>query len=145
MFDVLFEFSDNQSMPNATTVVSTDVINWVENVGIENRSIPAYIVVRVNTVPSAGTSLTVQVYRHTSAGVGSGTLLLQGEARLRTDMTAGEVIFAETIPVRADTADFFGLVYSASGDMSSGTVDAFIVPEGSPLLRTATQVMVSNI
>ena len=153
----LFEFCNAQSMPNATTVVSDFVINMVENLGWAAKNRPMWIVVTVNTVPSAGTSCNVFLYRHTSAAVGSGKLLMTSEVVAIADMSANpratggkHILAVFPWPLRSDRdadetdqTEYFGLVLNGAGDVSSGKVDAYVSID-SPLIHTTMRVE-SNI
>jgi len=141
-FDALFEFADGQSMPNGATTICTNVLNWDENNLYPEAGVDAFVCVRVNTAPSAGTSITIKLYKHTGATITDGTLLLTGEIVLQAAAIAGKWLFVENLPVGCNTVDYFGVVMTGSGDVSSGKIDAFILPYNP---QQSTQVTASNI
>ena len=156
MIEKLWEFSDAQSMPNATTAVCTYVIDWTTSILLEmlNSGVELWVVVTCNTVPSAGTSLAVMAYQHTSTTITSGSLLDTGDDRARANMSANatsakHILYARELSgllasAQAITATrYFGLVLSGTGDVSTGKVDAWLQP-GKPVIPT-TMVVTSNI
>ena len=141
-FDALFEFADGQAMPNGTTTVCTNVLNWDENNIYPEAGVDCFMCARVNTAPSGGTSITMKVYRHTAADINSGTLLLTGEVVAKEAATAGTWLMVVNLPPRCNTADYFGFVMTGGGDVSTGKIDAFILPYNP---QKSTQVTASNI
>lgn len=141
-FDALFEFADGQSMPNNTTAVCTNVLYWDENNIYPEAGVDCFMCARVNTAPSAGTSITMKVYRYTATDINNGTLLLTGEVVLQAAATAGTWLMVVNLPPRCNTQGYFGFAMTASGDMSSGKIDAFILPYNP---QNSTQVTSSNI
>lgn len=156
LFDRLYQFADAQAMPNNTTAKVGDAINWVEQAGIDVTG-PLFVIVTVNTVPSAGTSAQACLYRHTTGAIASGTCLVSGEVVARGNMSAnpratGEkhVLAAFLLPPRSDRDEsetdedvYFGLVLATSGDVSTGKVDAYLTTD--PPVRHTVQQNTSNI
>jgi len=143
----LFEFSDAQAMPDDATVISTNVLNWVENFQFEVCHKPLFIVVKINTVTSTGTSIVAQVRRHTTATTTSGTLLLTGEIVATANMSAdprsmNHILAVFVLPPRMDSSDYLGLEYTCVGTCSDGAVDAYVSPN---VPWHSTQVNTSNI
>lgn len=156
MHDILYEFADAQAMPNNTTAKVGDAFNWVEQAGIE-ASGPLFVIVTVNTVPSAGTSCQACLYRHTTGAIASGVSLHAGEVVAIANMSANpravgatHILLRALLPPRTDRDEaetdedaYFGVVCVSSGDVSSGKIDAYLTTDP-PIIHT-TQVNESNI
>lgn len=155
-FEKLWEFSDAQAMPNNTTAVCTNICDWTSSIYVPwiNSGVDLWLVVTVNTVPGAGTSLAVLIYQHTTTSIGSGDLLLSGADIAIAKMSANPLSryhYLLAVPFsacfcgkqNADLKQYFGLVLSATGDVSTGAVDAHL-RVGKPPVPTV-QVTTSNI
>lgn len=159
--DSKWTFSDAQAMPNATTAICTNWIDWQSGVNKDwiNSPIPLWIIVTCNTVPGAGTSIQVLFYQHTTTTITSGDLLWSGPTITRANLSIdpfndGHVIAAVpllTLMAAAQTMSgqdrYFGPVLSASGDMSTGKVDAWLHLGVNPPVYVARPAVVgaSNI
>ena len=142
IYDVLFEFSDAQSV--TADAVASYYIDWeTADLNIEVGD-PVFILVTVNTAPSGGTSAQVVIYNHTTSTINSGTALLTGEDIAIASLTAGTVMFCANLPPRADNERYFGVYYNVTGTTTALKVDAQLVM-GMPAPLTSTQVSTSNI
>lgn len=134
-----FDAATDVSMPNNTTSVLTNYIDWTANKWKDwiNTPQPLWLLVVCTAVPSAGTSIQVRFYQHSTSSLASGDLLLSGRAIAKADLSAdpddeGHILFC--VPLMscictvqaADRDRYCGLVLSASGDVSSGTVRSWL-------------------
>ena len=148
----VFTFCDAQTFPASMgVIISTYVLNMAENIGFEVTHKPCYIVASFNTVDYTGTSVYLKAYRHSSAAVESGTLLLTSEivttslgiisANPRAE--GGQHYLAVwCMPVRmdrdyteTDQAEYFGLSLGCTGNCSAVLLDAYLT-WNSPLVHT---------
>jgi len=149
IFDVLFEFSDAQSV--AASTQSTDIIDWGSGMtGLEmGAGTPVWLNVRVAVAASAGTSLTVDLLNADSTDIDNGTegtnykKCWSSGAIPQASLTAGHWIIRIPINVACDTYRYLGLQYTASGTLTACTVDAWF--DHGPQSSHNTQVATSNI
>ncbi len=144
IFDVLFEFSDAQSI--TTSAQSTDVLDWGS--GMEDLEMgagtPLWLNIKVGTAFSGGTNVTFSLYTHSSAtSINSGTEIYSTPAFTTANLTANAWIIRMPLPVNCDDNRYFGLYYTVSGTYSAGTLDAWI--DHGPQSSYDTQVATSNI
>lgn len=148
--DAHWVFSDAQAMPNNTTAVCTNYIDWTTSKWKDwiNTPIPLWLVATCNTVPSAGTSIQILFYQHSTTSLASGDLLLSGRAIARADLSAdpfdpGHWLFC--VPLMsclasvqaADRDQYCGLVMAGSGDVSTGAIDAWLHIGANPPIPVA--------
>ncbi len=142
IFDVLFEFSDDQAITG--DAASTDILDWTLS-GLEMGSgEPLWLNIRVGTAFSGGTSLVVSLRHDTVAPIdASSTVIYQTPAILQADLTAGAWILRMPLPANVDQERILGLYYDDTGAFSGGTINAWI-DHGSQSSYD-TQVTTSNI
>lgn len=142
ILDSAWIFSDAQAMPNSGSDAEVECTNCIDLQAAKNKDwinspIPLWIIVTVNTVPSAGTSLQVRFYQHSTTTLASGTVLLDGRVIAKEDMSVspkdeGHVLFCAPLlsclctVQAADRTQYCGPVLKANGDLSSGKVDAWL-------------------
>lgn len=139
ILDSQWVFSDGQAMPNNTSAVCTNYIDWTASKWKDwiNTPVPLWIIVTVNTVPSAGTSIQVVFYQHSTTTISSGDVLLSGRAIAIAALSAdpqneGHVIFCAPLMSclctvqAADRDRYCGPVLVGSGDVSTGKVDSWL-------------------
>lgn len=147
IYDSLFVFSDDQAM--TTSAVSTNVLDWGS--GLEDLDIavgePLYLNVQVaDAALATGTTLTVGIYTHSAAAVGSGTALMTSEDFVTATLVAGHPLVSMTLPLGSDREQYFGLYYTITGTYDAGGIDAWIGNEPiGMLLQPNTQVAPSNV
>jgi hypothetical protein len=149
IMDVLFEFSDAQSV--ASSAQSTDILDWGSGMeGLEmGAGTPVWLNIKVNAAAAAGTSLTAALYTSDSTDIDGGAegtnhrLLWSSGAIPQAGLTAGTWITRIPLPVQADEYRYIGLQYTASGTLTSCTVDAWL--DHGPQSGYDTQVAASNI
>ena len=159
MIEKLWEFSDAQALPSATTVIATKIIDWSaagsQYLDMMNSGMELWVVVMVNTVPT-GTSAVVKCYQHSTTTITSGDLLDTGDIRAVAYMSANAQsihhilyarelsgLLASAMAFDGTTDRYFGLAYTAVGNCTDGKVDAWL-QVGKPVMPT-TQVNTSNI
>ena len=149
IFDVLFEFSDAQSV--ASSAQSTDILDWGSGMtGLEmGAGEPIYLNVQVEVAAAAGTSLTVDLLNADSTNIDNGTegtnykTCWSSGAIPQANLTAGAWIGRIALPVGCDDYRYLGLQYTASGTLTSCTVNAWL--DHGPQSSYDTQVATSNI
>lgn len=149
IMDILNEFSDGQDLSalSDSSVISTDVIN----LGTADLDIgagtPVYVNVKIGTAVAGATSIQFRLYAHTTAAVASGTAVWDSGAIAIADLGAGTEVQGTpfSLPVNVDDlGQFIGMRYTAVGNCSAGTVDAWLsLTPGSE--ADSTQVRTSNI
>lgn len=158
MIEKLWEFSDAQAMPNATTAICDYIIDWTASkfTDMMNSGVELWIVVTINTVSATGTSLKIEAYQHSTTTITSGDLLDTGGNRAIAYMSANSqsiqhVLYARELSgllAEAKAFDgtvdrYFGLVMDATGNCSDGKIDAWL-QVGKPKMPIA-MVVSSNI
>lgn len=149
IYDVLFEFSDAQSV--AATAQSTDILDWGSGMeGLEmGAGSPIWLNIRVEGAASAGTSLTCDLLTADSTNIDNGTeytnfrTLWSSSAIPQASLTAGAWIARVPIDVDADQYRYLGVQYTASGTLTGCTVNAWL--DQGPQSSHNTQVATSNI
>ncbi len=143
LFDVLHEFSNGQTL--TTTSLSDNVLNFGQADLEMGAGEPIWLNVRmVSDFHSAGTTLIVSLYRHTSATVSSGTVIWATPAINFASLTAGDWVIRMPLPYNVDEDKFIGLYYTIAGTCSTKSViDAWL--DHGPQSSYDTQVSVSNV
>ena len=149
VYDVLFEFSDAQSV--AASAQSTDILDWGSALtGCEmGAGTPIWLNVRIEGAASAGTSLTVALLNADSTDIDNGTLETNyhqcwaSGAIPQASLTANTWIARVPLDVDIDTYRYLGLQYTASGTLTGCTVNAWL--DQGPQSSHDTQVATSNI
>ena len=160
ILDSKWNFELDWDMPDNTTDVCDGYIDWQagKNKDWINTSIPRWVIVTCDTVPSAGTSLQVLFYQHSGTTLTDGDLLLSGRVIARADLSAdpadpGHWLFC--VPLMsclcsvqaADRDRYCGPVLSASGTLTAGVCNAFLWLGANPPVPVARPDIVggSNI
>jgi hypothetical protein len=145
--DTICEFSDGQDLSslNGSSVLSTDVINLGDADLDIGAGTPVFLNIKIGTAIATATSVQFQLYAHTTATVNSGTAVWDSGAIVIANLTAGTEVANFSLPVNVDDAgQFIGLYYTAVGNVTAGTVDAWLsLTPGAE--ATSTQVRSSNI
>lgn len=142
-FDALFEFSDAQSI--AATAQSTNILDWQASDLEMGAGTPIYLNIKIETAPTAGTSLTIVLHAASTTDIDAATTktLWSSGTLLRTTLTAGLWITRIALPYDCDSDRYMGLQYTASGTLTSGTINAWL--DHGPQSSHDTQVAASNI
>lgn len=145
IFDVMFEFSDAQSILGADAQ-STDVLDWGS--GMEDLEMgagtPIWLNIKIGTAFAGGTSIAFSVYTHTAAtSINSGTQIYTTPAIATASLTANTWVLRMPLPVNCDENRYLGLYYDVTGTMTAGTIDAWL--DHGPQSSFDTQVATSNI
>ncbi len=147
LFDALFEFSDAQSV--AATAESTNILD-MQSSGLEmGAGTPIYLNIRVGVAAAAGTSLTVVFHNSSTTDIDAGTegstnnTVWSSGAIPIANLTAGAWITRLSLPVNFDANRYVGIQYTASGTLTSCTVNAWL--DNGPQSSYDTQVSDSNI
>lgn len=143
-------FADALAMPNNTEAICT---NWFDRTTSKysdwvNSPIPIWVVFTCNTVPSAGTSIQIEFYQHSTTTITSGDLLLTTRAIPIADLSASPddpghwiccvpIISILSSIQSADVDRYWGPVLKGSGDVSSGAVDGFLWMGANPPIPVA--------
>lgn len=156
IFEKVWEFSDADALPDNTSAIADNIVDTTASAYDEwnNMVVPLWLIVTVNTV-GTGTSAVAKVYQHSTTTITSGDLLLTGpiltvanqSASARNDGHYLLVVPVLTIMAAAAAMSgqdrYWGLVYTASGTMTDGSVDAYIAATDHPPIPT-TQVLVNS-
>lgn len=135
-----FDAGVNVAMPNNTTGIITNYIDWTASKWKDwiNNPIPLWYMVVCTDVPDAGTSIKVDFYQHSGTTITDGDLLWTGPAITVANLSAdpqndGHLLAAIpllTIMAAAQAMSgqdrYMGGVLEASGDCSTGGVRAFL-------------------
>lgn len=151
LFDVMFEFSDNQDMSDsATTYAATDVVDWVDSDLEMGAGEPLWLNIRVGTaITSANgdSQFTVSLVRETNTDIDSSSTVIWTSRVMEesdSDLTAGSWIKRMSLPVNVDEDRYLGILYTiGTRTTTTGTVDAWI--DHGPQSSYDTQVANSNI
>ena len=133
-------FQASWAMPNATTDICDNYIDWTASKWKDfiNTPMPMWLMVVCTTVPSAGTSIKVEIYQHSTTTLTSGDMLLEGPIITVANLSAsaqddGHVLLCVpmlTLMVAAQTMSgqdrYFGPVLRAAGDCSTGVVESWL-------------------
>jgi hypothetical protein len=149
IFDAIFEFSDAQSV--AATAESTNILDWGE--GMEDLEMgagtPVWLNIQVETAAAAGTSLTCVLHSSSTTDIDAGTegttnhTLWSSGAIPIANLTANAWIVRIPLPNDADADRYMGIQYTASGTLTSCTVNAWL--DHGPQSSFDTQVATSNV
>lgn len=145
IMDILCEFSDGQSIIlNGTSVISTDVVDLAAASLDFGAGEPIYLNIKIGTACAGGTSMQFDLYGHTTTTVNSGTVIHSTGAIVTATLVAGYE-YSVILPVRCDDyGRYIGMYYTAVGNMTAGTVDAWLSLSQTSA-RNANQVRSSNI
>ena len=133
-------FQKDWEMPNAGTDICDYYYDWTASKWKDwiNTPQPLWIIVTCTGVPSAGTSIKVEIYQHSTSTLTSGDLLIEGPIVVRANLAAdpyddGHILLAVPFATCMQAAQimggqdrYFGPVLRADGDCSSGQVDAWV-------------------
>lgn len=132
-----------QAMPNGTTAISTNTIDWTSSKWKDwiNSPQPIWVVSTIHYTtadPPVGTSIKAEAWQHTSATVTSGDLLGEGPIIALADISNkpdndGHILWVVPLLTLMAAAQamggqdqYFGIVYRAVGDMSKGTINTYL-------------------
>lgn len=146
IFDVLFEFCDNDSVfSNGTTVQSEDILDWGSGMtGLEmGAGNPVWLNIRVSTAFAGGTSAAFALVTDSDTTITNGTTIYTTPAIVTASLTVGTWILRMPLPVEVDPNRYVGLVVTCVGNMTAGAIDAWL--DHGPQSSHNTQVATSNI
>jgi hypothetical protein len=142
--DIRLELCDGQTLVgNGTTSQSTDIIDFASSDLNIGAGTPVYLNIKIGTVVAGGTSIDFRVYSDSDTTVTDGTLLYSTGAIVVATLVAGYEVLRMPIDVRSDPERYFGLSIVRVGNITGGTVDAWL--ELGTKTDEAVQVMTSNI
>lgn len=138
--DANWIFQADWAMPNATTDICDNYIDWTASKWKDfiNTPMPMWLLVVCTGVPSAGTSIKVEIWQHTTTTLTSGDLLIEGPIVALANLAAdpyddGSMLLAVPLLTCMQAAQimggqdrYFGPVLRADGDCSSGQVDSWL-------------------
>jgi hypothetical protein len=128
IIDKICEFSDGQDLAALSTssVISDDVVDLGDTDLYMGVGCPVYLIVKIGTAASGGTSLQFRLYEHTTTTVNSGTCVWDSGAIGVGTLVAGYEM-AVALPARlGDNGQYIGMYYTAVGDVTACTVDAYL-------------------
>ncbi len=124
LLDAEQELSTAQAI--TATALSENIIDLTSTRGAQAQDDQLWLVVRVGTAFATLTSLTIEIWNHTTTTVTSGTMLLRSAAIPVASLTANTTVFKCKVPVGL-TKRYLGLNYTVAGsNATTGTVDAFL-------------------
>jgi hypothetical protein len=159
LYDVMFEFSDAQSIFSATaTKAASNVIDMQASDLEMGAGEPIWLNIRVTTAFAGAGTATFKLVCDTDATMDSSSIeIIQTEPFAITDIDAvGDWIYRGPLPNDFDRERYVGLVCTCSGAMTAGSIDAWLDhgPQSSfdtawldhgPQSSFDTQVSTSNI
>jgi hypothetical protein len=153
IYDVMFEFSDNQDISQAVgSVASTDTLDFQAADREMGAGEPVWLNVQIGTafaeVEGATTGACTLVVALCNDSVdpidGSSTVLYQTRALTEPELTANAWILRMPLPVDVDSDRILGLYYTIAGATSAvGTINAWL--DHGPQSSHDTQVCPSNV
>lgn len=145
IFDAMFEFCDDDSVfSNGTTVQSENIIDLQLSDLELGAGEPVWLNIRVGTNAfSGGTSAAFALVSDSDTTITNGTTIITTPAITVGTLVAGYWVLRCPLPVRFDTDRYVGLVVTCVGNVTAGSIDAWL-DDGSQSSYN-TQVATSNI
>jgi hypothetical protein len=146
IFDVLFEFCDNDSVFSTDSAVqSEDILDWGSGMtDLEmGAGSPMWLNIRVSTAFSGGTSAAFALVSDSDTTITNGTVLYTTPAIAVADLTVGTWVIRMPLPYDVDKERYTGIVVTCVGAVSAGAIDAWL--DQGPQSSYDTQVATSNI
>lgn len=146
IYDVLFEFCDNDSVfSNGSTVQSEDILDWGSGLTGLNMGAgtPIYLNIRVSTAFAGGTSAQFALRTDSDTTITNGTVLIETPAIVVGSLTAGAWVLRVPLPYTVDANRYVGLTVTCVGNVTAGAIDCWL-DHGAQSTHN-TQVAASNI
>lgn len=145
LYDAMFEFCDDDSVfSNGTTVQSENILD-MQTADLEmGAGQPVWLNIRVGTTAfTGGTSVQFALVSDSDTTITNGTTIIETGAITVATLIAGYWVLRVSLPVRFDTDRYIGLVVTCVGNVTAGSINAWL--DNGSQSSYNTQVSASNI